>query len=372
MTVDTDNGTEFFAVEPPRPVHKIESMQKERQISVDPISLQGSTIRQASFRLVSPPKYGSRLNPPVPSPPPKLKFVSVSLPGSAGSSPSSKGKRSKASSKAKSNLSRMQSAMDDSHLAMREAESRRSKSCGEARSSNPVVDDFDLWLENSSTDLKGAMKANNSIPQHSVSHKFSKPPRGPSRENQHQMSKSRRDDQDFPEDGFKCGKLCLFLPRKGKPVRSSSSASTQIVSQVSQISRVTEPVVISRTVSLERFECGSWGSIGEKNEGESPNLFFDLPMELLRCSVSDMQSPVTAAFLFDDDNDDSNKVIRKDKEPIGVSKGTPKMDRRKSQDSMRHGRFSTSSPTSGPSSPIKTPLDQATDDFEAFLEAQAG
>ncbi|KAJ8425594.1 hypothetical protein Cgig2_027152 [Carnegiea gigantea] len=293
MTVDTDNGTEFFAVEPPRALHKIESMQKERQISVDPISLQGSTIRQASFRLVSPPKNGSGLNPPVPSPPPKLKFVSVSLPGSAGSSPISKGKRSKASSKAKSNLSRIQSAMDDSHLAMREAESRRSKSCGEARSSNPVVDDFDLWLEKSSTDLKGGMKANNSIPQHSVSYKFSKPPLGPSRENQHQMSKSRRDDQDFPEDGFKC-------------------------------------------------------------------------------SVSDMQSPVTAAFVFDDDNDDSNKLIRKDKEPIGVSKGAPKMDRRKSQDSMKHGRFSTSSPTSGPFSPFKTPLDQATDDFEAFLEAQAG
>lgn len=71
-------------------------------------------------------------------------------------------------------------------------------------------------------------------------------------------------------------------------------------------------ISISRRVSLEKFECGSWASSGmlvhedrEFTSGTS-SLYFDLPMELIRNNVgvqtqsqSQSQSPVGAAFVFD-------------------------------------------------------------------------
>uniref|UniRef100_A0A803KNP2 Uncharacterized protein n=1 Tax=Chenopodium quinoa TaxID=63459 RepID=A0A803KNP2_CHEQI len=246
MTIDNEKGAEFFAIEPPRAVLTRDSSEREKQISVDPISLQGSnTIRQASFRLVSPPtnqNLGPNA-PPSPSPPPKLKFVSSSLPGSNSSSPESlykkyqKNHSQQAAAAPRNNLSRMQSVMDDTHLAMVEANTRKSNG-------------------------------------------FSKPPLGPGIVDRHSstMKKSKSRDPSFSEEKFKCGKLCLFLPRgKGKTVRSISTAST-----MTQASCKSEPMAISRRVSLEKFECGSWASSLENEEGESANLFFDLPMELLR------------------------------------------------------------------------------------------
>ncbi|KNA14253.1 hypothetical protein SOVF_109190 [Spinacia oleracea] len=302
MTIDNEKGAEFFAIEPPRAVLSRNSSEREKQISVDPISLQGSTttIRQASFRLVSPPtnsiNYGSGPNA---SPPPKLKFVSTN------SSPESASKK----------MNRVQSVMDDVHLAMAESNTRKSKSLGEGRTSGPA-DDFDLWLEKSNQHSAKDQSNSTNNNKH-FNGGLSKPPLGPGNADRHNstMKKSKSRDSDYPEDKFKCGKLCLFLPRgKGKTVRSISSTSTVLT----QASCKTEPMAISRRVSLEKFECGSWASSLDNDEGESANLFFDLPMELLRCSVSDMQSPVTAAFVFDNDDDngnhDNNNNNNKDKD----------------------------------------------------------
>ncbi|KAK9673267.1 hypothetical protein RND81_12G156700, partial [Saponaria officinalis] len=229
--------------------------QNERQISVDPISLQESTtVRQASFRLVSPPT---------------LTFVSTSLSSSASSSPQSKSflkkirKTPNDKPTSRSNLSGSRSSLDDTHLAILENNQRRSQSLGEGRRSSTHTDDFNLGLEKSNTN------------------------------NNTHMKKSKSKDQNYPDDRFKCGKLCLFLPKgKGKPVSIPSIPS--------------DAQAISRTVSMERFECGSWtSSLHEDAEGDSTNLFFDLPMEMLRCSVSDMQSPVTAAFVFENENDNN-------------------------------------------------------------------
>ncbi|XP_057548391.1 uncharacterized protein LOC130826815 [Amaranthus tricolor] len=308
MTIDNENGTEFFAIEPPRAILTNDTSEREKQISVDPISLQGpSTIRQASFRLVSAPNKGLD-----PSAPPKLKFVSTSLPSSTSSSPESLSKKihkklheQHAGVVPRNNLVKMQSMMDDAYLAMVEANTQKSKSFGDGRTSG-VVDDFELWLEKSSQSSKSDQRS-------SYSNKiggFSKPPLGPGNMDRHSstIKKSKSRESNCPEDGFKCGKLCLFLPRgKGKPVRSISSTST-----MTQVSCKTNPLAISRRVSLEKFECGSWASSLENEEGESTNLFYDLPMELLRCSVSDMQSPVTAAFVFDNDGDNDKNEKEND------------------------------------------------------------
>lgn len=64
---------------------------------------------------------------------------------------------------------------------------------------------------------------------------------------------------------------------------------------------------MSRTVSLEKLECGSWASSAicrgsEEAGGDSKHLYFDLPIELIRSSVTDdANSPVTAAFVFEKD-----------------------------------------------------------------------
>ncbi|GFS43056.1 hypothetical protein Acr_00g0083320 [Actinidia rufa] len=65
--------------------------------------------------------------------------------------------------------------------------------------------------------------------------------------------------------------------------------------------------VISRTVSLEKIEFGSWTSsaivmdnVGVGHDKDSGSLFFDLPLELIRSTVNDSDLPVTTAFVFGD------------------------------------------------------------------------
>ncbi|KAL9234963.1 hypothetical protein vseg_009771 [Gypsophila vaccaria] len=308
MTINTDHGPEFYGVEPSRGALTKDFSQNERQISVDPISLQESkTVRQASFRLVSPPTVtpnnGPGFSPPVPSPPSTLNFVSSSVHSSASSSPQStsrikkiwKGQNDHNKSSSRRNRSGSQSTVDDTHLVMLDTNQRKSQSFGEGGRSSTHTDDFNLGLGKSHTNKPRGGRVQ------------SKPPLGPSGEDRlSHMKKSKSKDQGYPEDGFKCGKLCLFLPKgKGKPVRSISGASSAHVSIPS------DAQAISRNASMERFECGSWtSSLHEDDSGDTANLFFDLPMEMLRCSVSDMQSPVTAAFVFDNENDNTDQDIK--------------------------------------------------------------
>ncbi|XP_062162667.1 uncharacterized protein LOC133869634 [Alnus glutinosa] len=340
---------EFLPVEKPRLYVERESLQKEKQISVDPISLKGPSMRKSSFNLM--------LLPPPLIPPTKSKFLSFSLPNSANSSPRFSSTllkkklriESKANPPKASNLARQHSAAEHGHPARKpEVYLQRSKSCSEGRA-RASSDDLDLWLT-----APNVSEYDNRYYYDSFSNTEG------TKDNQNKTTRSK----DAGDEEFKCGALCLFLPGfgKGKPVRArKEEAEGEKV-----MSRKEEPVgekEMSRTVSLEKFECGSWASsaITHDNEDDSKNLYFDLPLELIRTSVNDAHSPVRAAFFFDNDQ----KGILKN----SSTKATAK----KCDESPRHVRFSTSSPVSYPASPASciTPrLRKAREDFNAFLEAQ--
>ncbi|GAB2248085.1 hypothetical protein Droror1_Dr00007967 [Drosera rotundifolia] len=364
----------LLAVEQARTLVKMESFQREKHISVDPISVNASIIQRASFQLVLSPSAKSQnpsggiLDLPLPLPPPKLKFLGANLPSSTTSSLNtssntspkkiwkSQKDRSPSASRPLSTLSRHLSVMDDSQLDLQQSVMPRSKSMGEGRAS-AQADDFDLWLEKPSAREKQKSKELSGRFSKELSGRFSK---------QYSMgvhSKKGKSREKGDPEGFKCPKFCLFLPRgKGKPLRASSSKSS--------LAEKTEPQPISKRVSLEMFECGSWSSsvlVEDNGEAEMANMFFDLPLELVRCSVSDIQSSVTASFIFGSEG--------RSEEPRGVLKnGSTKMNVGKSQElTGRHVRFSTSSQATEATSPtcITPRLRKAREDFNAFLQAQS-
>ncbi|XP_041023670.1 uncharacterized protein LOC121264519 [Juglans microcarpa x Juglans regia] len=323
---------EFLPVEKPKLLVEKESMQKEKQILVDPISLKGSSFKKASFNMMSLPP---------PLPPAKSKFLSFSLPNSANSSPrfSSILKKklrneTKENPRRVSNLARQHSAADNHLMLQREVNLRRSKSA-DGRTHTPS-DDLDFWL------IKPDVSEYDNRYYASISK---------TTESSKDINKKVRC-MDAGDKEFKCGAMCLFLPgfSKVKPVRARKVETEN-------------ENVISRTVSLEKFECGSWASsaVTHDPDDDSKNLYFDLPLELIRANVNDAHSPVTAAFIFDKDQ----KGILKNSSTRAAAK--------KSDESPRHVRFSTSSPKSHPTSPASciTPrLRKAREEFNAFLEAQ--
>ncbi|KAF8410948.1 hypothetical protein HHK36_003485 [Tetracentron sinense] len=319
----------------------VSMMDKERQISVDPVSLKQSTKTEELI-----PSKETRTAKP--------RFVSSSLPGSATSSPRLGSslmrnylKKWRNESQASPlpaviSLARQHSAALSHFALQRESHLRRSKSCGEGRACTPS-DEFDIWSRHVN-DL-----------EHGDDDSFYESEAGEAGRN-----KSNKELADRHEDqGFKCGALCLFLPGfgKGKPVRARKDEGDAVLGNV-----------VSRTVSLEKFECGSWSSSAIINDGtteegdQSMHLYFDLPLELIRNGVNDAHSPVTAAFVFDRD-------------PKGVLKNSASRSAaRKSHESSRHVRFSVSTPMSHPASPsscITPRLRKAREDFNAYLEAQS-
>ncbi|XP_027919772.1 uncharacterized protein LOC114178205 [Vigna unguiculata] len=249
--------------------------------------------------------------------PPKPKFPSLSLPNSTNSTPSTLMKK-----KLKQRIIESPcqgGTLMHQHNQLQEMHLRRSRSCGEGRTRAPS-DEFDLWWA-----IPNAVECDN---MHQNS--FSKT------EATRDNLVSCKDVEAYEEEGFKCSALCLFLPGfgKGKPVKMRKEGS------------VMEGAVISRTVSLEKFECGSWASsaLFHEIEGDPMNSsYFDLPLELMKCSASDVHAPVASAFVFEKD-----------------FKGLPKTG--SSTKSPQHVRFSTSSSTPR--------LSKAREDFTAFLEAQ--
>ncbi|XP_059656463.1 uncharacterized protein LOC132303272 [Cornus florida] len=346
LTAENLDDTEFLYLENPKMLVKKASLQKEKQISVDPISLRD----YVNPRLVLPPVVttrkldGASVLPPLL--PAKPKFLSTSLPGSATSSPrfgsgtlKKKWKNSSQVSSLSINPLFRQHSGSLYHLAqLPESDFRRCKSHGEGRASAPS-DEFDMWLTKVNGTGHDEDRHCSSMCRTEV--KTDGPKRG--------------EDMDCNEEKFKCGALCLFLPGfgKGKPVRARKEGAEMAH-------------VISRTVSLEKFECGSWTSSAIMNghnedDRDSMNHYFDLPLELIRSGVNEAHSPVRTAFVFDKD---LKGVLKK-----GRSRATP----RKSHESPRRVRFSTSSPASHPASPaacITPRLRKARDDFNAFLEAQ--
>ncbi|XP_052202047.1 uncharacterized protein LOC127807891 [Diospyros lotus] len=326
----------------------------EKQISVDPISLKELT----------------RSPPLVPPPPPFLKptkFLSASLPGSTTSSPRRSSPKSKKKWKHQAQLvidplSRQHSAVLSRLAHLQQLNQiRRSKSCGEGRATAPC-DDLDLWLfknsnniislNDTSSNKKTTKKKMNMISSFGkTEHK--KPP------------ESGGDDiESSYDEKFKCGALCLFLPGFG----------TKLVKPKARDETEPPAHVISKRISLEKFECGSWTSSAIIMEADGvgdsgSNLFFDLPLELIREGVNDADSPVKAAFVFDDDKADRKGVLKTS-------------TARKATSSTRHVHFSVSSPTSSsslspatsnptsPASCITPRLRKAREEFNAFLEAQ--
>ncbi|XP_061347767.1 uncharacterized protein LOC133293244 [Gastrolobium bilobum] len=297
-----------------------ESSQKEKQIVE-------SSIKHGFFETAA--LAAIDLHSPSPQPP-KPKFLSLSLPNSASSSPlftstlmrkKSKGGGSIESPSHASNLMlKHQDLLQKIHL--------RSKSFAEGRAF-ALSDEFDVWL------------AKSSVVERNIYHdSFSK-----TEEAIKESHVNCNDIETLEDEGFKCSALCLYLPgfAKAKPVKARKEG-------------LEVEAVISRTVSLEKFECGSWSSsvlFHEIEGGDPMNSFFDLPMELIKCSANDVHAPVTSAFVFE-------------KDLKGVLKnGSSRACARKSDTSPHRVRFSTSSSTSHPS------LRKTREDFNAFLEAQS-
>ncbi|XP_076887387.1 uncharacterized protein LOC143537523 [Bidens hawaiensis] len=285
--------------------------EKEIQISVDPVSMKEVT------------GYPSSGLPKPRTIPKKNKFLSTSLPNSACSSP----RVVIPKSKAKDRDQALEAALAQQHSValsrlvwLRENRLQRSKSCGEGRPSGQY-DEFDMCRTSSKASTNSASADG---------------------EYKRIIDSKKRNDEDF-----KCGALCLFLPGfgKGKPVRSRRDEREEMAH------------VISHRVSLEKFECGSWRSSGILNGGSdySSNHFFDLPLELIQMSGNDANLPVSSAFVFD-------------KDVKGVLKVTGGGEK-KSNDG-RHVRFSTSSPSTSPSSCITPRMRKPLVEFNLFLEAQ--
>ncbi|KAE9614522.1 hypothetical protein Lal_00012276 [Lupinus albus] len=272
---------------------KISMKQKEKQIIAYPDSLKGSSNNKRFFDI------------------PNTKFLSLSLPNSANSSPHRA-----------SNLTSKQ----------QEIQLMRSKSCREGRARAPS-DEFYLWSSNASHANFSRTRA---------------------------MNENHTNDNDLrrsTEKGFKCNALCLFLPGFGKTkmVKSRKDGSEEIIEGV-----------ISRTVSMEKFECDSWASSALFHEiegGDSMNSpFYDLPMELIKYNANDINATIKSAFVFEKDL----KGVLKNS---STSTSAPK-----SEASTRHVRFSMPSSTShnaSPASCITHNARKTRENFNAFLEAQS-
>ncbi|KAK7360768.1 hypothetical protein VNO77_02781 [Canavalia gladiata] len=267
---------------------------------------------------------------------PKPKFLSLSLPNSANSSPLFTSNLTKKKPKDRSIESPWLASTLKQQFLPQEMHLRRSKSCGEGREC-AASDEFDLWLVKPSAveleDMNHDSYAKTEVTKESPV--------------------SGKDMETCEDEGFKCSALCLYLPGfgKAKAVKTRKEGSEM-------------ETAISRTVSLEKFECGSWASsvLFHEIEGDSMNSYFDLPMELIKGSANDVHAPVTSAFVFD-------------KNLKGVLKtGSSRASAGKSDTSPHQVRFSISSSTSYPASPASciTPrLRKAREDFNAFLEAQS-
>ncbi|XP_010539214.1 PREDICTED: uncharacterized protein LOC104813354 [Tarenaya hassleriana] len=331
----------------PKILVKKTSMETERQISVDPKSLKPSSMRNNSFNSVLPPAISPprSLDLPLPLPlqPVKTRFVSCSLPNSATTSPKSDSNAMKKNKNEEQYLNLM--LVQDAAAAF-----RRSKSCGEGLACAPSLD-FDVLMQKSRHGHHHHQTR--SFSSKTLSHKssissfFSKT----------ESNKSSLKSISSFKDEFKCNALCLYIPGfgKGKPVRSSRKDGSFVGSTTATTARTASikerNTVISARASMEKFECGSWSS--------SALIYEDA------ADAGGPGEPVSAAFVFDKEP--------MEKEIKGVLKTSGSKSRRSTESSPRHVRFSTSSPVSYPASPTSsvTPrLLQATEDFNAFLEAQ--
>ncbi|MED6143350.1 hypothetical protein PIB30_005266 [Stylosanthes scabra] len=276
-----------------------ENLQREKQILVDPLSL----IRESS--IVSTPTI---LYPP-PLHPPNPKFLSLSLPNSASSSPRFAGKIPKG----------------ESHISQEQVQLRKSKSCNETRSlAMEHLHHHDDWVT------------------------FSKAEEGVK-----ESAKSVKKKQDS-DDGFGCSSLCLYLPVFGTKFLKACKIRKEEDSETKSSQR-------RRTVvSLEKFECGSWASgvaiVPEGIRTHSRSSYFDLPLELI--NGNDVNSPLEKEL----------KGVLKN----GSSRGGSARKSDGSPRHVRFSLSPALDESSCPASPafcISPRLRKAREDFNAFLAA---
>lgn len=122
----------------------------------------------------------------------------------------------------------------------------------------------------------------------------------------------------FGAESFWCGAFCMHLPGLASRRRATMQQQQQSMSlsepdarasstAAEEVTALTRASVVSKAASMERFKHSSSSSgvafdralDGEEEEEEEVSAYFDLPLELLRSSSVDMESPVTAAFVFD-------------------------------------------------------------------------
>ncbi|XP_004488252.1 uncharacterized protein [Cicer arietinum] len=326
----------------------MESFQKEKQIVVDPLSLKDSLIKLQEYQVATnlPTIITTSLSPthfhPPTLQPPKSRFLNLSLPNSVNSSPrfasvkKSKGGSPETQSQEATNVT------NKLQNYLQEAQFGKSKSCGDGRESSSL-EEFDHWLNKVSAKEYEKWEW----------HFGTSPKNEDAKENSPKSVKSMKTSEN--DYGFKCNALCIYLPNFVGKVKLKQIKTKKEVSQ-----KVAE---ISRTVSLENFECGSWASaaMSHENDGDSNNSYFDLPLELMKCGDIEVDSPMAASFVYE-------KNIK------GVLKnGSARGSGRKFEASPRHVRFSLSSSPSYPTSPvscISPRLRKAREDFNAFLAAQ--
>ncbi|CAM8924510.1 unnamed protein product [Rhodiola kirilowii] len=326
-----------------------QSPQTEK-ISAEPVSLFDLLSREGSSITILP-----RINvsdsaaaagrtlavPPPPPSPPAKSFLSISL-------PSSQRPTSVIINKKKPGRNQISDAVageprqEKNHMFI-----GRSKSCGDGRSSPPSIE-YEVRLRRVST-----------VDHHESTHyeaSFRKSTEAATNSNSSATHKSTA-------GGFKCGSLCLYLPAfiKGKPLTKKEAVDIQSM--------------ISRTMSREKFECGSWSAAAivgdnynmiedqysedDSADGLSMNLYYELPLEMMETGNkvhrhSHFEKPELKGILI-------NSVLK-------TSEG-----RKSNHNSSRHVRFSTETPTLFPSSPpscITPRLSLAREEFNAFLEAQ--
>ncbi|XP_066309843.1 uncharacterized protein [Miscanthus floridulus] len=122
-------------------------------------------------------------------------------------------------------------------------------------------------------------------------------------------------------DGFWCGVLCMHLPglSRRRPMHMQQQQSMSL-SEADTRASTAGPAgdrlsTVSKAASMERFKysSSSSGTMFERTdageEEEEVSAYFDLPLELLRISSVDTESPVTAAFVFDGNRGRSAKKI---------------------------------------------------------------
>jgi hypothetical protein len=334
----------------------MENFQNEKQIMVDPHSLRNSPIKQVYNQetkklptiITTPPT--TLLHPPTLQPP-KLRFLSLSLPNSVNSSPRfdsvKKPKFGSPEQQCRESTTNVTTTLQE---LLQEAHFGKSKSCGDGRESASLEEfDFDQWLTKLSTkELEKWEWHYGTFTKTEQEHVIKESPKNVFK----QMKTTTT------HDGFKCNALCLFLPNfvgKIKPIKTRKDVTEKV------------SATMSRNVSLENFECGSWASAAMSHEidGDSNNSYFDLPLELMKYGAAievGSHSPTSAApFCYE-------------KEIKGVLKnGSARGSVRKSDASPRHVRFSLSSSSpSYPASPafcISPRLKKAREDFNAFLAA---